>query len=264
MIRFIFVAATVILFLILSIPLMGVEYLIGKKDRHKRDVQSLKVIQAVFRLILRMSGVKLTVIGRENIPEGQAVLYVGNHRSYFDILVGYVTVPDLTGFVAKKEMEKIPLLSTWMKLVNCLFLDRENLKEGLKTILAGIDQVKNGISVWIFPEGTRNRNEYPLDMLPFKEGSLKIAEKSGCPVVPVAITGTAELFEQHFPKIKPCHVTIQFGTPFKTKELPPEVKKFPGAYTENQIKEMLTAQLKEQGKFLESGQNPTESKGMTE
>ena len=123
MIRFIFVAATVILFLILSIPLMLVEFLIGKKNRRLRDVQSLAVIQCVFRLILWMAGVKITVKGRENVPTDQAVLYVGNHRSYFDILVGYVTVPSLTGFVAKKEMEKIPLLSSWMKLVNCLFLD---------------------------------------------------------------------------------------------------------------------------------------------
>ena len=130
MIRFIFVAATVILFLILSIPLMLVEFLIGKKNRRLRDVQSLAVIQCVFRLILWMAGVKITVKGRENVPTDQAVLYVGNHRSYFDILVGYVTVPSLTGFVAKKEMEKIPLLSSWMKLVNCLFIDSENLTEG--------------------------------------------------------------------------------------------------------------------------------------
>ena len=90
MIRFIFVAATVILFLILSIPLMLVEFLIGKKNRHLRDVQSLAVIQCVFRLILKMAGVKITVKGRENVPTDQAVLYVGNHRSYFDILVGDV------------------------------------------------------------------------------------------------------------------------------------------------------------------------------
>ena len=245
MIRFILVAATVILFLILSIPVILVEYLIGKKNRRLRDVSSLAIIQGVFRFILWMSGVKITVKGKENIPADQAVLYVGNHRSYFDILVGYVTVPGLTGFVAKKEMEKIPLLSTWMKLVNCLFLDRENLKEGLKTILAGIDQVKHGVSVWIFPEGTRNEEENLLNMLPFKEGSLKIAEKSGCPVVPVAITGTAEIFEQHFPKIRPSHVTMEFGKPYLTKELAPEFKKFPGAYTEEQIKVMLRHELAE-------------------
>ena len=249
MIRFILVATTVIGFLVLSIPLMLVEWLIGRKDRRLRDMQSLKVVQALFRLCLWLSGVKLTVTGREHIPSDSAVLYVGNHRSYFDILVGYVTVPGLMGFVAKKEMEKIPLLSTWMKYVNCLFLDRQNLKEGLKTILTGIDQVKRGVSVWIFPEGTRNRAENPLDLLTFKEGSIKIAEKSGCPVVPVAMTGTAEVFERHFPFIRPSQVTIEFGTPIYTKELEPEFRKFPGAYVENQIKAMLEAELKSQGKL---------------
>ena len=68
------------------------------------------------------------------------MLYVGNHRSYFDILVGYTKVPGLMGFVAKKEMEKIPLLSKWMLNVNCLFLDRNNIKRRFKTILAGIER----------------------------------------------------------------------------------------------------------------------------
>ena len=248
MIRFIFVAATVILFLILSIPLMLVEFLIGKKNRRLRDVQSLAVIQCVFRLILWMAGVKITVKGRENVPTDQAVLYVGNHRSYFDILVGYVTVPSLTGFVAKKEMEKIPLLSSWMKLVNCLFLDRVNLKEGLKTILAGIEQVKRGVSVWIFPEGTRNRHDDILELLPFKEGSLKIAEKSGCPVVPVAMFGTADVFEKHIPFIRPAHVIVEYGKPFYIKELEPENRKKAGAYTRDVIIGMLEKLQEEAGK----------------
>ena len=245
MIRFILVILTAFLYLILSIPVLLVLLLIRKKKPEVCDKVSRSLIRWIFRVILFFSGTKITVKGQENIPKDRAALYIGNHRSYFDILVGYVTVPSLTGFVAKKEMEKIPLLSSWMKLVNCLFLDRVNLKEGLKTILAGIEQVKRGVSVWIFPEGTRNKNDNPLDLLPFKEGSLKIAEKSGCYVVPVALTGTAEVFEQHFPKIKPSHVTITFGEPFHTKELPPEVKKFPGAYTEEQIKAMLTLQLAE-------------------
>ena len=122
---------------------------------------------------------------------------------------------------------------------------RENVKEGLKTILQGINQIKNGISVWIFPEGTRNESENVLELLPFKEGSLKMAEKSGCPVVPVAMTGTAEVFERHLPFIRPSHVIIEFGKPFIIKELEPEYRKFPGAYTEMRIKQMLSAQLEE-------------------
>lgn len=257
MIRFILAAATVVLFLVFSIPVLLFEGLIGRKNRSLRDVQSVAIIRWIFRVILFLSGVKITVKGKENLLNDQAVLYVGNHRSYFDILVGYVTVPGLVGFVAKKEMERYPLLAQWMRYVNCLFLDRKNLKEGLKTILAGIEQVKRGTSVWIFPEGTRNESPELLDLLPFKEGSLKIAEKSGCPVVPVAITGTAEIFEQHIPFIRPSHVTIEFGRPFLPKKLDAEFRKFPGAYAESQIKTMLAAEL-ETRRGLAAGQENTD------
>lgn len=239
MLRFIAVASTVIGFLIFSVGTLGKQKRLGKRDRDKMEQESIGIVRRVFLFILKTAGVTITVKGMENIPKDSPVLYVGNHRSYFDILVGYTTVPGLVGFVAKKEMERYPLLSDWMANVNCLFLDRENLKEGFKTILEGIEKVKRGVSIWIFPEGTRNRNESILELLPFKEGSLKIAEKSGCPVVPVAITGTAEIFEKHFPRIKPAYVTIEFGTPFIVKELPQEDKKFAGAYTRKTIIEML-------------------------
>lgn len=239
MLRFIAVASTVIGFLIFSAGVLQKQKRLGKKNRDEMEQQSTEIVRKVFRYILKLSGVVVTIKGMENIPAEQPVLYVGNHRSYFDILVGYTTIPNRVGFVAKKEMEGYPLLSDWMANVNCLFLDRKNLKEGLKTILEGIEKVKRGVSIWIFPEGTRNKNESILELLPFKEGSLKIAEKSGCPVVPVAITGTAEIFEKHFPRIKPAYVTIEFGTPFIVKELSPEDKKFAGSYTRKMIIEML-------------------------
>lgn len=238
MIRFILVVLMLFGFLISSIPLLVGEWIVGRKDRRRQQEHSLKVVQAMFRLIIRLTGSEVTVKGRERIPEG-AVLYVGNHRSYFDILVGYTCVPGLTGFVAKKEMLRYPILSDWMRNVNCLFLDRKDLKAGFKMILDGIDKVKNGISVWIFPEGTRSRGDDIMGMLPFKEGSLKIAEKSGCPVVPVAITGTSEIFERHIPFMRPSRVTIEFGEPFYIKELPADQRKHSGAYTRQKIIEML-------------------------
>lgn len=239
MIRIIMVALTVVLFLIFSMPLLGILGARDKKDPEGAQIKSLHIVQGVFRFILRLAGVTYEVQGLENIPADRAVLYVGNHRSYFDILIGYVTVPDLTGFVAKKEMERYYLLRDWMRNVNCLFLDRDNIKEGLKTILKGIEQVKKGISVWIFPEGTRSRNADRKELLPFKEGSLKIAEKSGCPVIPVAMTGTADIFEKHIPFIRKSKVTVRYGKPIYLKELPPEQKKFAGAYTRDVIIKML-------------------------
>lgn len=239
MLKFILVASMVILFLIFSIPILIIEKNIGKTDPEKKGRQSLAIVRFMFRLILKVAGVHITVKGIENIPKDQAVLYVGNHRSYFDILVGYTTVPTPLGFMAKKEMERIPLLSNWMRNVNCLFLDRQNIREGVKAILEGVEKVKSGVSIWIFPEGTRNEADNYLELMPFKEGSFKIAEKTGCPVIPVAITGTAEVYESHFPRITSSQVTIEFGQPFIIKGLEPEKKKFVGIHTRELIIDML-------------------------
>lgn len=238
MIRFLLVVIVLLGFLVASIPLVVGEYIVEKFNHQRQQEHSLRIVQAMFRMIFRITGSKLVVKGQERVPQG-AVLYVGNHRSYFDIIVGYTVVPGLAGFVAKKEMTRYPILVNWMKLVNCLFLNRTDIKEGLKTILEGIEKIKNGISIWIFPEGTRNENKDLLELMPFKEGSLKIAEKSGCPVVPVAITGTAEIFENHIPFMRPSQVTIEFGEPIYLKQLPKELKKCSGAYTRERIIEML-------------------------
>ena len=189
-------------------------------------------------MILFFTGTKLTIIGEDRIPKDQAVLYVPNHQSYFDIVITYSRCPGLTGYVSKDFMEKIPLLSNWMKHLYCLFLDRSDMKAGLKTILTGIDYIKNGISICIFPEGTRN--PHPEEgLLPFKEGSLKMAEKTGCPIIPIAITGSQDIWEKHMPFMRKCRVIVEYGEPIYLNQLDKERRKFSGAYTQSKIKEML-------------------------
>lgn len=239
MIRFIIVCICVIGYLILSIPILLAEWVVGKFNPRAKDISSLRIIQTVFRFILKVTGADITIIGHENVPKDQAVLYIGNHRSFFDILLTYVHCPDLTGYIAKKEMEPIPLLSIWMRYLHCLFLDRKDIKEGMKTILTAIEKVKNGISICIFPEGTRNKGNDELELLPFHEGSFKISTKSGCPIIPMAISNSAEIFENHFPKIKPCKVVVEYGKPIYPEQLSKEDKKRLGAYTQGIILEIL-------------------------
>lgn len=86
-----------------------------------------------------------------------------------------------------------------MRNLYCLFLDRNDTREGLKTILEGIDYIKKGISIVIFPEGTTS---HTLDLLPFKEGSFKFAEKTGCKIIPMVQNNTRACFENQFPRIK--------------------------------------------------------------
>jgi 1-acyl-sn-glycerol-3-phosphate acyltransferase len=234
--RTILIALFLIIFAIISIPLFLMEFIIGKINPHNKIKSSQSIVVGALNIILLLAGVKKTVIGLENVPKDEAVLYVANHRSYFDIVVGYTTVPTLTGFISKKEMEHIPCISHWMRNLQCLFLDRDNTREGLKTVLQGIEQIKNGYSIFIMPEGTRNHES---EMLPFHEGSLKFAEKSGCAIIPVSMNNTDEIFENHFPWVHKSHVIIEYGKPIYVKDLPKEDKKFLGAYVQKIISTTL-------------------------
>ena len=237
MIRFICIVIFVILFLIVTIPVLIVEWLLHKFHPHVSDISSLRIVQWAFRVILKITGVKTTVIGEENIPD-EPVLFIGNHRSYFDILLTYSRCKRVTGYIAKKEMTRYLTLTSWMKRLHCLFLDRKNPKEGLKTILQAIEDIKEGISICVFPEGTRNRGE-ELSMLPFRDGALKIATKTGCAVIPISMNNTAEIFENHLPKIKKTHVVIEYGKPIYPDQLDKDTKKHIGDYVENIIRETI-------------------------
>lgn len=239
MIRFLLVAIILISFLILSIPLILIEKLIGKFNPYARDISSLRIVQAMFKFFLWISGVKLDVIGEENVPKDTPVLYIGNHRSYFDILLTYARTPIRTGYIAKVEMLRYPLLRDWMKLVHCLFLDRQDIRQGLQTILTAIDKIKSGISICVFPEGTRNRADSDLELMEFHEGSFKIATKTNCPIIPMAISNSVEIFEAHLPRIKKTHVILEYGQPIYPDQLDKEQKKHIGAYTQGVIFEML-------------------------
>ena len=240
MIRIFLIAVFLIVFFILSSQVFLIEWIIGKFNPRARDISSLRIVQGAFKIVIFLSGVKLTVIGEENVPKNQPVLYIGNHRSYFDIVLTYARCPDLTGYIAKKEMQKIPFLSRWMKFLYCLFLDRTDIKAGLKVILTAIDQIKSGISIMIFPEGTRGKGNSDLDLLPFHEGSFKIATKTGCPIIPVCINHSSEIFEDHMPRVTPASVTIEYGKPIYPKELSKEDQKFIGKYVRDIMQETLT------------------------
>jgi len=230
----------IFLFLVFGYILLGFFWIYRKFDEKTADLCQLRIVQGVFKILWVLAGIKLTVVGEENIPKNEAVLYVGNHRSMVDIVVAYALCPNLTGFVAKDVVEKVPALRAWMRRLHCEFLNRDDLKQGMKVILSCIDKVKRGISIFIFPEGTRNKNkEDSTDIATFKDGSFKIAQKTGCKIVPVAITGSNRIFEDHVPFIKSAKVIIEYGTPITYKELDAENQKHVGAYFQNQIQGML-------------------------
>ena len=226
MLRTIIAVIFVALFFILSLPYFGIEWFFMRYgDRKKSDYRQLRLVQWAFRVVLFISGVKVTILGEENIPSDAGVLFVSNHRSMFDIIATYSHLPYLTGFISKNNVLKVPILPFIMRRLYCLFLNRSDPKEGYKTIQESFELLKKGISVFIYPEGTRNKNDDAAQLLMFHNGSFKAAQRTGCPVVPVAVSGGDAIFEKHAPFIRSGKMVVHCLPPIYFKDLAPEEKK---------------------------------------
>jgi len=168
---------------------------------------------------LKRAGTTLEIVGRENLPEGNC-LFISNHQGYLDIPALIAGTGKPMGFIAKKEILSHKFISYWMKKIHCVFIDRENIKESVKAINKGIDYLKEGYNLAVFPEGTRSKGPTIGE---FKKGSLKLATKSGVPIVPVAINGTYKAREANkFCAIKPARVNVAICKPIIYNELSKE------------------------------------------
>ncbi len=154
---------------------------------------------------IKASGANIKVTGLENIPKDKAVLFVSNHQGNFDIAIFISYINKSKGYIAKAEMLKIPLLRDWMTYMKCLFMDRSDMRQSAETIVKGINILKSGYSLVVFPEGTRSKSNTVGE---FKAGSFKLATKSKVPIVPVTINGSYKLMEQNNNKIKPADVFV--------------------------------------------------------
>ena len=220
---------------VLSWPVLGIIYLFDKKAPR---TFAFRFVRLACRIITFLSGTELTVSGLENIPE-HAAFYIMNHRSLFDIVLTYPFMKRPTGFIAKNQLARVPVLAQWMRMAYSLFLDRDNIRQGMKTIQKAIDYLNNGISMCIFPEGTRNKADDFTDLLEFHTGSFHPAKKVNVPIIPVAIYNSADCFEKHVPFVKGCPVKIIFGKPIVLSELSEHDRRTISIYTQNIIQEML-------------------------
>ena len=142
MLRFLAIIIFLLIFLILTIPVMIVEWILNKWNPALRRKTSNAIVKWGLGVCVFLAGTKITTIGLENIPQDTAVLYVGNHRSYFDIMLLAMHAPGPLSFLSKKEMLRYPLLCHWMKLIDSTFIDRNDIKQGLKVILKNIELLK--------------------------------------------------------------------------------------------------------------------------
>lgn len=189
----------------------------------ERDKQIAPMVQEWARYVVGLTGkkTKISVSGQENLPMDRAVVFIANHQSYMDIpvLLGYVKKP--MAFIAKVEILKVPFLSGWMKLMECVFLNRKSPHQSVKDMEGAVERIKKGYSLLIFPEGHRSKGDTPRA---FKPGSFKLAFKSGAPIIPVSIDGTWKLFEGSN-RLKPADVFVTIHPPVMTENLSKDEQK---------------------------------------
>jgi 1-acyl-sn-glycerol-3-phosphate acyltransferase len=198
-----------------------------------------RIAQGWARLMIRLSGCTVTVTGREHIPPRGGLCVVSNHGSIYDILLALAYIGRPFGFIAKRELAYIPLLNMWIYVLGGLFIDRKNIRNAVKTIGRGVDRIKAGGAMIIFPEGHRSRGQ---GLLPFHPGSLKLATQAGSPIVPMALSGSYEVFEKAY-RLHPGPVKVSFAPPILTAELPPSDRK---QVLADRIRDIIAGLLNEQ------------------
>ena len=144
MIRLIILIIVLLIFAVFSLLALPVLWLVSKKSPVAREKASDAIARFMFRLILLICGTKTTAIGLENIPSDRPVLFVGNHRGFFDVIISYTYIKGRAAYVAKKEIIKVPILRRWVTNIRCILLDRSNTRAALKSILTGIEYIKDG------------------------------------------------------------------------------------------------------------------------
>lgn len=201
--------------------------------------------------ILPKFGVKVEVIGRENLPEHGPVLFVANHQSYCDVLMMYDANRKFQmGFIAKQEFEKIKLFAKSIHCTRSLFLNRGDARAAIKTIQRAKQMFDQGFSFVIFPEGTRSRKH---EMGEFKHGAFKFAQKGKVPIIPVTLDGGYRMFEEKG-SLMPCDTRVIIHPMVKFNEMNKEEQTQAIRDIENTIREGL--KLSEQ---MDAGNSATQA-----
>ena len=201
--------------------------------------KKMALLKTIVGYANRGGNVEIKAYGVENIPSEGSFMFFPNHQGLYDVLAMIETSPIFFSVVVKKELMKIGFLRTVFKIMGAYAIDREDVRQSMKVIQSVSEDVKNGKSFLIFPEGTRNRNESDLELLEFHEGSFRLATKTNCLIVPIAMNNTVSIFEKQFPKIRKNHVVLEYCKPFRPSELSKEDQKHIGEYTRTLILETL-------------------------
>jgi|LSQX01.1.fsa_nt_gb 1-acyl-sn-glycerol-3-phosphate acyltransferase len=189
------------------------------------------------RRLVNMTGSEVEIIGKENLPDDKRICFVSNHQGMFDIPLVLGFVGRSCGFVAKKELLKVPVLAWWMLEIPCVFIDRSSARKARESIIKSAEVIKNGHAMVIFPEGTRSKG---APMGEFKRGSFKLPTMAEATIVPLAINNTWKILEETG-KIKAQKLTLEIMQPIRPEDPIYQDQQALCAHLEEQIRARVEA-----------------------
>jgi 1-acyl-sn-glycerol-3-phosphate acyltransferase len=169
-----------------------------------------KIANLWAKILLKLTSIRVNVIGRENALLNKPQIFMANHQSDFDILIVLAHIPGQFRWIVKKELFKIPVFGKAMKSAGYIEIDRQNHEKAMKSIEEAAQKIREGKSVMTFPEGTRSKDG---TIQPFKQGMFHLAIQAGVPIVPISIIGAHKILPKRSLKIKPGKITMVIGKP---------------------------------------------------
>ena len=172
--------------------------------------QSRRVARLWARTVLRVTGTRVKVIGRENIIKEKPHLFMANHQSDFDIPIVFAAIPVDFLWTVKKELFSVPVFGRALKKAGYIEIDRNNPAKAMNGLHGAAEKLRSGMSIATFPEGTRSRDG---KLLPFKQGMFYLAIQTGTPIVPLSIIGSGKIMAKDSITIKPGEIAMVIGKP---------------------------------------------------
>lgn len=198
-------------FLVLTLVLSLIALISVLWDKQGNFAHRVAVFWA--KMLLRVSGVKVLLKGKEHVDPKESYIFAANHQSAFDILVLLAELPVPFRWLAKESLFRIPLFGWAMKRSGYIPIDREQAKKAYQSLLQAAQKVREGTSIVIFPEGTRQHQEV---LGPFKKGGFVLALKAQRPIVPVSIIGSGKVLTKNGFWITPGEIQVVLGAPIPT------------------------------------------------
>jgi 1-acyl-sn-glycerol-3-phosphate acyltransferase len=166
-----------------------------------------RVAMPIIRAGVRAAGIRVAVTGLENVPPGVSCIFLSNHVSNLDPPVLLPAIPGQTSVLLKKELMRIPILGTAMRLAKFVPVERGSRRDAAQaSVAAAVDVLRSGLHILIFVEGTRSKDGR---LAAFKRGPFYLAKETGAPIIPVAISGTQKLMRKGSMAIVPGVVKVE-------------------------------------------------------